>query len=205
MSNQTNPIETINDIKSMMEKSSKLYSINGFAGVYVGILTLVTVSVFCFIYQINPFSGDLLQFNELPFEHYLMALIFGFLLFTFSFLIVLFLTYKKSRKMNVPMWGTLPKRVLFHFFLPLTVGGLFCLIIYYQNPDFVLPLSLIFYGMAMFNVGNFTFESTKWVGVIEMLLGLLCIVFLQYHILIWSIGFGAVHIGYGIYMHFHSK
>lgn len=201
----SNTNDTLNDIKEMMERSSKFISLNGFSGVFIGALTILIVSVFCSYYQINPFSGDLVQLENLPDSHYAVALISASILFICSFCIAFFLTLKRSKKLAIPIWGPASKRVMINFATPLLAGGLFCLVIFFQSPDLVLPLSLIFYGMALFNAGNFTFKSTKFIGIIQMLLGIFALMFMQYHIVIWTIGFGIVHIVYGVYMYFNTK
>ena len=62
---------------------------------------------------------------------------------------------------------------------------------------FVLPMTLIFYGMALVNVSKFTLNEIRSLGLIEIILGLVALQFVSYGLIIWSIGFGVLHIIYG--------
>lgn len=61
----------------------------------------------------------------------------------------------------------------------------------------VLPLTLIFYGLALVNVSKYTLKEIRGLGLIEIFLGLLAFQFLAYGLIIWTIGFGVLHIIYG--------
>jgi hypothetical protein len=66
-------------------------------------------------------------------------------------------------------------------------------------------LSLIFYGLALYNASNFTIDEVKFLGFVQIGLGLLGSYFIEYSLFIWAMGFGVVHIIYGIYMHFRYE
>ncbi len=65
----------------------------------------------------------------------------------------------------------------------------------------IAPSTLLFYGLALYNASQFTYNDMKFLGLIQMGLGLAGVWFIEYGLLFWAIGFGVVHIGYGIYMH----
>ena len=90
--------------------------------------------------------------------------------------------------------------------LPLVTGGLFILITLSRVPANVTVAStLIFYGLAVISAGKFTFGEIPWLGVLEVLAGLICLLLPQWSVLIWAIGFGVIHIGYGLFMHLRYK
>jgi hypothetical protein len=64
----------------------------------------------------------------------------------------------------------------------------------------IAPVCLLFYGLALVNASKFTFEEVKYFGIIEIVLGLVAANFIGYGLLFWAIGFGVLHILYGIYM-----
>ena len=43
--------------------------------------------------------------------------------------------------------------------------------------------------------------SMRSLGLIEILLGLVSTYYLEYALVIWGVGFGLMHIAYGVYMH----
>ena len=59
----------------------------------------------------------------------------------------------------------------------------------------------IWFGLALFNAGNYTFSDIKYLGLCEMALGIVSLFFLGYGLLFWAIGFGVLHIVYGLIMH----
>ncbi len=61
--------------------------------------------------------------------------------------------------------------------------------------------TLIFYGLALVNAGNFTFSDIRVLGVWEVLLGLLAAVFPGKGLLYWALGFGVLHIIYGVVLY----
>ena len=65
--------------------------------------------------------------------------------------------------------------------------------------------SLIFYGVAMMSAGKFTFGEIHWLGVLEVVTGLACLLLPQYTIIIWAVGFGVIHICYGFFMHLRYR
>lgn len=67
------------------------------------------------------------------------------------------------------------------------------------------PLTLLFYGLALYNAGKFTYDDVKYLGMIQIGLGLISAWFIEYGLLFWAIGFGVVHIVYGIYIYFRYE
>lgn len=200
-----NPADTLNEIKDMMERSSKFISLSGLSGIIIGILAIVTVSGYCQIYGINPFNIDYEALKSLPDDHYRHALQAAMALLVVSVAIACSLTISRARRLNLQVWGMASKKLLVNMFVPLCVGTVFCLVIFAKYPDLVLPLSLVFYGMSLFNASKYTHDAIRSMGMAEMLLGLLCLVFMKYHIVFWTVGFGLLHVAYGTYMYVRNE
>lgn len=192
--------ESIAHIREMMSKSSKFKSLSGAAGITAGLLTLVLATVFCLQYEINPFAVELSNFNLLPSEHYLTALVYALTLLFCSIIAGIVLTKLNAVKNQEPLWGPASRNFIYNMVLPMVFSILFCLILFQKNPDYVLPVSLILYGLTLFNAGKYAHKAIRSLGITEMLLGAICLQFLQFHILIWIIGFGVMHIVFGMYM-----
>jgi hypothetical protein len=85
--------------------------------------------------------------------------------------------------------------------IPLLTGGLLILaLLRYDDWRFVVPLSLIFYGMALVNGSKYTMNDIRYLGVLEIVLGLIATQYIGYGLFFWAIGFGVLHIIYGFYM-----
>jgi hypothetical protein len=87
--------------------------------------------------------------------------------------------------------------------VPLITGGFFIMILILKGHYGIIASScLIFYGLALVAGSNYTFTDVKWLGLCQILLGLLAALLPGYGIVFWAIGFGVLHILYGTIMHF---
>jgi len=112
-------------------------------------------------------------------------------------------TLRKAKKKAAPIWDNSAKRFLVSFMLPLSAGGLFTLALVYRGMlEIAGPATLIFYGIALFNAGRYTLDDIRYLGILEILLGLLAVVFIGYTAIFWAIGFGLLHIIYGLVMYY---
>ena len=66
----------------------------------------------------------------------------------------------------------------------------------------VAPATLIFYGLALVNCSKYTIGEIKYLGLLEIALGLISAIFVGKGLFFWAIGFGVLHIIYGTVMHF---
>jgi hypothetical protein len=60
----------------------------------------------------------------------------------------------------------------------------------------------MFYGLALVNTSKYTYTDIRYLGMIEIFIGLLATLWIGYGLLFWAIGFGILHIIYGIVMYF---
>ena len=113
-----------------------------------------------------------------------------------------FFTIKKAKKRNEQLWNPVSKRLLFNFAVPLVAGGLFCLVLLqYEFIGLVAPTTLIFYGLALLNASKFTVGNIKYLGLANLLIGLVATQFIGFGIYFWALGFGIFHIIYGIILY----
>lgn len=192
--------ETLREIKTMMEKSSRFISLSGMSGIIIGITTIISVSWFCNHYGINPFNIREGKLSELPSEHYMTAFVLALVLLSVSLFTSTWMSVKRAKKQGMIVWGPASKQLLINMMVPLGTGIVACSILFFRDPDIVLPLSLIFYGISLYNAGKFTHESVRFFGLCQIFLGLISMVLMQYHIIIWTIGFGLLHVIYGAFM-----
>jgi hypothetical protein len=59
---------------------------------------------------------------------------------------------------------------------------------------------LIFYGLSLVNAVKVTFAEIHYLGITQIGLGILAGVFIRQGLLFWTIGFGIIHIVYGVVM-----
>ena len=191
--------EDLSHIRSMMERSSRFISLSGLSGVFAGLSALIGG---LYVYQLFKING-LDYFDE---EHKLYSVdlvselvIIALTILIFALTFGIFFTIRKSRKYNLPIWTTATKKMLVNLAIPLLVGGVFCLaLLYHQIYVLIAPSTLLFYGLALINAEKYTFSDIKYLGFCELILGCVSLFFLGYGLVFWIIGFGILHILYGL-------
>jgi hypothetical protein len=58
----------------------------------------------------------------------------------------------------------------------------------------------VFYGLALVNASKYTLTDIRYLGITEIILGILNIFFLRRGLYFWALGFGVLHIIYGLVM-----
>ncbi|MEG0188804.1 MAG: hypothetical protein RR668_09095, partial [Algoriella sp.] len=87
------------------------------------------------------------------------------------------------------------------FLFVLIVGGIVGLI-FIKNFSFayVAPVTLLFYGLALYTVERDTITEIKYLAICEIILGLLAFYFIYNGLLFWFLGFGVLHVIFGAWM-----
>lgn len=187
----------------MMERSTKFLSLSGLSGILAGIYALVGAYL---AYRLFYSNSENAIYNKLPAQQISGDL--GNLILLAIMVLVLavgtaiYLSFKKATKNREVLWNTVSQRLVLNMSVPLVTGGIFILILISKGVmEWVAPLTLIFYGLALINASKFTFKDLKYLGMILIVLGLISSYFTDLGLLFWAIGFGLMHIIYGIYMH----
>ncbi|MDW7693314.1 hypothetical protein R9C00_01045 [Flammeovirgaceae bacterium SG7u.111] len=198
---KTDYLNDLTEIRSLMERSSRFLSLSGLSGVFAGFFALGGAAVaYMLLYRGRvPFlDGIFLSSTEIISYLLLDAVVVLLLAVSTG----IYFTVKNTRKRGEKIWHSSMKMWLFHLLLPLVAGGLFCLELFYWGVGGLVPgATLIFYGLALVNAGKFTHGEIRQLGVLEIGLGILSSFFVGYGLLFWSVGFGLLHILYGIIMY----
>jgi len=193
--------EDLAHIRSMMERSSRFISLSGLSGVFAGLSALIGG---LYVYQLFKANGlDYLDDEHKLYSANLVSELIwiGIVILLCAFTFGIFFTIRKSRKYNLPIWTSATKNMIFNLAVPLFVGGIFCLaLIYHESYGLVAPATLIFYGLAVINAEKYTFSDIKYLGFSELILGLISLFYIGYGLIFWIIGFGILHIVYGLVM-----
>ena len=190
----------LHQIRTMMERSTKFLSLAGWSGIVAGVLGLAAGVL---VMQLSGRTGSnalLAADFSLPLAQQFLA-VAAITLLT-AVVAVLWFSLRKAHKLGQSVWNAAARRLLVNMAIPLTVGGILVFILIFHGATGLVPgAMLMFYGAAMLNAGNFTFGEIRYMGIAEMGLGLLAAAFTQWSLLFWVVGFGALHIVYGIYLH----
>jgi len=201
MSSNQESLNTLNEIRDLMERSSKFLSLSGLSGVFAGVFALIgsiaafvrfKTDLYTPVHSTGDANGDVISF----------LLIDGLLVLTFSLLAGILFTVRKARKRGLQIWNSSSKRLLIGMFIPLAAGGIFCLaMLHYGYVWLVFPVTLLFYGLALVNASRFTYPEVFYLGISEIVLGCIALFLTGYSLLFWAIGFGLLHIIYGATMY----
>lgn len=192
----------IREIKRMMENSTKFLSLSGLSGVAAGSVALAGALAAWWRMQYFPPKPVLPYFysNMGYYSFYILTTIF---VLVFAIGGALFFSYKKSKKQALPFWSPAAIKLITSLMIPLTVGGIFCLILLHHGfVGMVPPAMLVFYGLALLQSKQHSLPEIGSLGLIEIVLGLINLIWLGKGIYFWAMGFGIAHIVYGILMHF---
>jgi len=206
MENNQKHINDISEIRSMMERASKFISLSGISGVSAGIIALIGAAVA--FWYLNIFLPTVIKTtlfddpNRLE-ESIKFLFIDAFATFILAFALAIIFTTRNSRRKKMRIWDYSSKRLLVHLIFPLFVAFFFIVaLVYHGFYILILPSSLIFYGLSLISAGHFTFRDIKILGFLEIFLGLIALVLIDWALYIWAFGFGILHIVYGSIMYF---
>jgi hypothetical protein len=136
----------------------------------------------------------------------LPVVITAILILVLAVITAVYFSYKNAGKRGEKLWNATSRRLLANMAVPLVAGGILVLILLSKGfIGYMAPFTLIFYGLALYNASKFTFEAVKFLGLIQISLGLLGSYFVSYGLLFWALGFGVAHIVYGIYIYYRYE
>ncbi|WP_346882830.1 hypothetical protein [uncultured Algibacter sp.] len=191
-------LKDISEIKNMMNKSSRFISLSGLSGILAGIYALMGGAIAYWLVTTSV-RGYLILDGKI----FKICLLILFLVAFLSILTGIILTTKKAKKHGEKIWDITSRRLVFNFLIPLISGGLYILIILIKGKyGQTGALMLIFYGLALVNASKYSIGDIRYLGFVEITLGLIATIFPGYGFWLWVIGFGLMHIIYGTWMHF---
>lgn len=191
-------LKDINEIKNLMNKSSRFISLSGLSGILAGVYALIGAAAAYYIVA-NSVRGYLILDGNV----FKICAVILIMVAVLSIGTAIFLTTKKAKKTGEKIWDNSSKRLVINFLIPLIVGGLYILIILNQERyGHTAALMLIFYGLALINASKYSIGDIRYLGFTQIILGLICALIPSYGFWFWVIGFGFMHIIYGSIMHF---
>ena len=194
------PDQQIKAIHNMMERSSRFLHISGLASVLVGMIVLIVAWIAQHFLSFEPASFDYDYTRMVGDTSNILFLGLGTLLLSFG--LGFMLARRNAHKHCVSSWTTSSRKMLGYFATYLLTGGIVIVLIWLKGwLAMAAPMSLIFYGLAILHASHFILTDIKYLGITEVVLGLATILWIHHSLLIWGIGFGIIHIGYGIYIY----
>lgn len=199
-------LDTLNEIKDLMAKSSKFGSVSGGSVLIIGLLaSIVAAGAWLLLlphigaaWLPERYSGMLINSPQRT----LIASAVAVGLLAVSMAVVSFGTYRKIvRRQGRFVFDQTVRRPLAHFCVPMAAGGALCLALLLQGHyGLTSSMMLVFYGLSLLNSSHYTLKPIAWLGYAELALGIADCYIVTHAILFWWLGFGLMHILLGVYI-----
>ncbi|TKC06602.1 hypothetical protein FA048_15460 [Pedobacter polaris] len=204
MGNQEEQLNALSDIRNMMDRSSRFISLSGLSGIFAGLTALIGAYIAHgelkkyikgeYGYGVDADVEIEANLFKLGICVLLIAIAGGFLF-----------TLRQSKKKNIRFWDKTAKNLLVNLAIPLAAGGFFIIFLLVNHPNsfgLIAPSCLLFYGLALINASKYTYSDIRFLGICEVILGLIAMFYIGYGLYFWAFGFGILHVFYGLIMYF---
>ena len=201
-------LENLNEIKQIMERSTRFLSLSGLSGIVAGLSALIGAILAFVVLNKNSHIKGLQYFDsavimDLQLHVFYQLLSIGIVVLLVALFFGFYFTNRKAKRDGQTVWSKASKELMINMFVPLATGGVFSLLlIHHHLYGLVAPVTLIFYGLACVNASHVTHNEIRNLGYFNIILGLINVYFIGYGLLFWAMGFGVMHIIYGTVMYF---
>jgi hypothetical protein len=199
---QREQLEALHDIRRMMKESSRFLSLSGMSGIFAGVYALGGAMLAHNLIEENAQSPYTTAQVLLPLAGIASAVLAA------SVLTAVLFSARKAKRTNHRLFDHTSRRLFWSMAVPLLAGGILCTALIIQGNGFLLLLSpamLVFYGLALVNASRDTYGDVKFLGYLQVALGLTGAFIPQHGLLLWALGFGGLHIVYGAIMWFRYE
>ena len=197
MTAKKNALDELTHIRSLMESSVRYYALSGAVGVLLGIYALLAAFL-AYRLGFNPQSVSE-NYRHLTSELAMLCIA----LVALSVITIVLATRMRASNLQTAFFTPAAKRLLVQLSITLLAGAVVVCIMFVHNlAGFVLPLSLLFYGLALLAAARFSHPQLGVLAGAFLLLGMAGLFLPQWGLALWATGFGAFHLAYGLFMRF---
>ncbi len=195
-------LKALSEMRDLMNRSSRFLSLSGLSGICAGVFALIGAGfAWQYLYSYDGTSHSRM-FSD-SFLFYSFFIVDAGLVLLFSLIAGWYFSNKRAKKAGVPLFDETALRMLANLFIPLATGGLFCIaLLYYGVVGLIAPATLIFYGLALLNASKYTVKDIRFLGICQIILGLISTMFIFHGLIFWALGFGLLHIIYGTVLYY---
>jgi hypothetical protein len=194
-------IQQITDIRKIIAERTKFNALSGLSGVLAGSYALIGAYI---AYKII-YSSEIILYKEFSGRYFhpdiLKLFIVAGIVLGASILTGLYFSYRKARAKGEILFNNVAIKIIKNFSLFLLTGFIILVAVYIKGALTLLaPLCLVFYGLALVHVSSFITSEIYGLGRLIIVIGLLSLFYPGYGLIFWAMGFGLMHIIYGILM-----
>jgi hypothetical protein len=178
----------------MMRKSSRFLSLSGLSGIFAGVYAIA--GYFAAVWYINNVTVPREELFTIKGNWFYLT--DAMLVLLLSLLTAFLFSTRKAKRNNQKLFDHTAWNLLWQMLIPLATGGLFCLALFFNGEVWYLAsVMLCFYGCALFSASKYTYDDIKYLGIGEIILGIIASFDTGRGLIYWVIGFGILHILYG--------
>lgn len=188
--------QDIREIRSMMERSSRFLSLSGLAGILAGLISTAGALAVNAILASGLSEREMVQAIGLV----------GCAVLVMTLIFSAALSARMAKRKGRPVRAPITKWIVLELGTPLVAGALFVFVLVLHRMYMAVPgCLLIFYGIALSAAAKVSREEVRFLGWIEIAIGMLAFAFPEHGLLYWALGFGIVHILYGGLIYFKEE
>ena len=174
-----------------MDRSSKVLTLSGLSGVSAGLVALAGVLVAS--WSQARLSSDALVTAYVADAVCVLAL---------AVALAAVFSARMARRKHLPIWTATANHLLLDLSVPLGAGGVFCLALMSARIYALIPgAMLVFYGLALVSGSKYALKEIRYFGMTQLALGCAALFARGLELTFWAVGFGAMHIVYGVWMY----
>ena len=195
-------------IKRMMERSTRFLHLSGLAGMLAGIFALISSYIVIVQFGFQPDTADYPYFLNNPAVNEWGIILLALVTVLLAMSGAVYLSTRRAKRHGEKLWTATTRNLLRYFLIPLLTGGLLILLLWEQGYiGLAAPLSLIFYGLALIHASHFSLSDIRYLGYIQLSVGLASVLVMDLSMYFWAFGFGLVHLCYGgdIYLRYEKE
>lgn len=208
MKNKQAQLEALHDIRNLMQQSSRFLSLSGLSGVMAGTAALLGVSAAYWRFALWDMNAPFYQLATAPdgsrnleFQRFMAIDLLLVLLLAIAG--ATWMSWRKARLSQQKIWNTSLRQMLWSMTIPMATGAGFGCVLWQDGLyAYLAPVSLLFYGLALVQASKHSLFELRQLGLAVTALGLAASIWPAAGLLLWGIGFGLLHLLYGLGVYF---
>lgn len=192
-------LEKLRVVRKLVERSSRFLSLSGLSGICAGVIAIIGAAFAHFFILKEPANDSFEATHETLLSETTWLLTDAVAVLLLALCCCIYFPWKKMAKCDLSPTKIMAIMTLFYLTVPLFTGGILALVFLLRNDmQMAITMTLTFYGLTLINVNRLQLNGAHFLGLIEIILGIVAIFHPSWSLLLWTIGFGVCHILYGI-------
>ena len=193
-------LQDLQYIKTMMDRSSRFDTITSLAWVFAGLIALGGAG---FAYPTFTNAGsyeDIVMSRDYAVFH--PVLLIGAVVFLIAIIACVGITLFRLRAVKGKLMQRPILRLAVNLMLPIFAGACVLYALHQLSGfEYFAPVSLLMYGLGLFNAGRYSIDAMRYLGIACIALGTISILAPATGYWTWIAGFGFGNLLFGIYQY----